>query len=85
VGRPFAQGKAYQLTHSLIAFGRCECLSWAWAAVSRSFTNYLPEAHTDFMLAVIGETRFCSVVLVVILMATGSCAVRSRLAVGAPH
>jgi cell division protein FtsW len=48
-----ALGKAYQLTHSLIAFGRGEWTAWAWAAAWK--LHYLPEAHTDFLLAVIGE------------------------------
>lgn len=49
-----AQGKAYQLTHSLMAFGRGE---WFGAGLGRSVEklHYLPEAHTDFILAVIGE------------------------------
>jgi len=50
----YAQGKAYQLTHSLIAFGRGE---WFGVGLGGSVEklNYLPEAHTDFILAVIGE------------------------------
>jgi cell division protein FtsW len=50
----YAQGKAYQLTHSLIAIGRGESSARAWAA-SVEKLHYLPEAHTDFLLAVIGE------------------------------
>jgi cell division protein FtsW len=50
----WAQGKAYQLTHSLIAFGRGE---WFGQGLGSSVEklHYLPEAHTDFLLAVIGE------------------------------
>lgn len=50
----YAQGKAYQLTHSLIAFGRGE---WFGQGLGNSLEklHYLPEAHTDFLLAVIGE------------------------------
>nr|WP_246071583.1 putative lipid II flippase FtsW [Inhella inkyongensis] len=50
----YAAGKAYQLTHSLIAFGRGE---WFGQGVGGSLEklHYLPEAHTDFLLAVIGE------------------------------
>lgn len=50
----YALGKAYQLTHSLIAFGRGE---WAGVGLGGSIEklHYLPEAHTDFILAVIGE------------------------------
>lgn len=49
-----ALGKAYQLTHSLIAFGRGE---WSGVGLGGSIEklHYLPEAHTDFILAVIGE------------------------------
>ncbi|MDN9015553.1 FtsW/RodA/SpoVE family cell cycle protein, partial [Staphylococcus aureus] len=49
----YAQGKAYQLTHSLIAFGRGE---WTGVGLGGSIEklHYLPEAHTDFILAVIG-------------------------------
>jgi cell division protein FtsW len=49
-----AQGKAYQLTHSLMAFGRGE---WFGVGLGGSVEklHYLPEAHTDFILAVIGE------------------------------
>ena len=49
-----AQDKAYQLTHSLIAFGRGE-LSGVGLGGSVEKLHYLPEAHTDFILAVVGE------------------------------
>ncbi len=49
-----ALGKAYQLSHSLIAFGRGE-LSGVGLGGSVEKLHYLPEAHTDFLLAVIGE------------------------------
>ncbi len=50
----YAQSKAYQLTHSLIAFGRGELFGQGLGA-SVEKLHYLPEAHTDFLLAVIGE------------------------------
>jgi cell division protein FtsW len=50
----YAKGKAYQLTHSLIAFGRGGIFGEGLGA-SVEKLNYLPEAHTDFLLAVIGE------------------------------
>ncbi|MEY4561613.1 MAG: hypothetical protein RLZZ618_890 [Pseudomonadota bacterium] len=50
----FAQGKAYQLTHSLIAFGRGEIFGQGLGS-SVEKLHYLPEGHTDFLLAVIGE------------------------------
>jgi len=47
-------GKGYQLSHALIAFGRGEWLGVGLgASVEKLF--YLPEAHTDFVLAVIAE------------------------------
>ena len=47
-------GRGYQLSHSLIAFGRGEWLGVGLgASVEKLF--YLPEAHTDFLLAVIAE------------------------------
>ncbi|MGI4812851.1 MAG: putative lipid II flippase FtsW [Janthinobacterium lividum] len=63
----YAQGKAYQLTHSLIAFGRGE---WFGVGLGGSVEklNYLPEAHTDFILAVIGEEFGFVGVMVVILL-----------------
>ena len=58
-------GKGYQLSHALIAFGRGEVLGVGLgASVEKLF--YLPEAHTDFLLAVIGEELgFCGVALVI--------------------
>jgi cell division protein FtsW len=50
----YAQGKAYQLTHSLIAFGHGEIFGQGLGN-SIEKLHYLPEAHTDFLLAVIGE------------------------------
>ncbi|MBB1636284.1 MULTISPECIES: putative lipid II flippase FtsW [Cupriavidus] len=62
-----ALGKAYQLTHSLIAFGRGE---WTGVGLGGSIEklHYLPEAHTDFILAVIGEEfGFVGVLVVIVL------------------
>lgn len=47
-------GKGFQLTHSLIAFGRGELFGVGLGG-SVEKLHYLPEAHTDFLLAVIGE------------------------------
>lgn len=49
-----AYGSAYQLSHSLIALGRGE---WFGVGLGASVEklHYLPEAHTDFIVAVIGE------------------------------
>jgi cell division protein FtsW len=47
-------GKGYQLSHALIAFGRGEWFGVGLgASVEKLF--YLPEAHTDFLMAVIAE------------------------------
>jgi cell division protein FtsW len=62
-----ALGKAYQLSHSLIAFGRGELLGVGLGG-SVEKLNYLPEAHTDFLLAVIGEELGFVGVLVVVLL-----------------
>jgi cell division protein FtsW len=50
----YTLGKAYQLSHSLIAFGRGEVFGQGLGS-SVEKLHYLPEAHTDFLLAVIGE------------------------------
>ena len=49
-----ALAKGYQLTHSLIAIGRGEVFGVGLGG-SVEKLNWLPEAHTDFLLAVIGE------------------------------
>ena len=62
-------GKGYQLSHALIAFGRGEWFGVGLgASVEKLF--YLPEAHTDFLLAVIAEELgLVGVVAVVALFA----------------
>ena len=58
-------GRGYQLTHALMAFGRGELLGVGLgASIEKLF--YLPEAHTDFLLAVIAEELgFAGVVLTI--------------------
>jgi cell division protein FtsW len=61
--------KGYQLSHSLIAFGRGE---WLGVGLGSSVEKllYLPEAHTDFLLAVIAEELgFVGVFAVIALFA----------------
>jgi cell division protein FtsW len=61
--------KGYQLSHSLIAFGRGE---WFGVGLGASVEKllYLPEAHTDFLLAVIAEEiGFVGVATVIALFA----------------
>ena len=62
-----AYGRGYQLSHALIAFGRGELFGVGLgASIEKLF--YLPEAHTDFLLAVIAEELgFFGVVFVVVL------------------
>lgn len=64
-----AYGRGYQLSHSLIAFGRGELFGVGLGgSVEKLF--YLPEAHTDFLLAVIAEEMgFIGVLAVVALFA----------------
>ncbi|HOL36518.1 MAG TPA: putative lipid II flippase FtsW [Rubrivivax sp.] len=63
----YAQGKGYQLTHSLIAFGRGGFFGQGLGD-SVEKLHYLPEAHTDFLLAVIGEELgFAGVAAVIVL------------------
>jgi cell division protein FtsW len=63
----YAQGKGYQLTHALIALGRGEIFGQGLGS-SVEKLHYLPEAHTDFLLAVIGEELgFVGVATVVLL------------------
>jgi cell division protein FtsW len=62
-------GKGYQLSHSLIAFGRGE-LAGVGLGASVEKLLYLPEAHTDFLLAVIAEELgFAGVAVVLALFA----------------
>jgi cell division protein FtsW len=62
-------GKGYQLSHALIAFGRGEWLGVGLGA-SVEKLHYLPEAHTDFLLAVIAEELgLVGVALVIALFA----------------
>ena len=60
-------GKGYQLSHSLIAFGRGE---WFGVGLGSSVEKllFLPEAHTDFLLAVVAEELgFAGVAFVIAL------------------
>ena len=64
-----ALGSAYQLSHSLMAIGRGH---WVGVGLGSSVEklHYLPEAHTDFIMAVIGEELgFAGVMLMIILFA----------------
>jgi len=62
-----AQDAGYQLTQALIAFGRGEWLGVGLGnGIQKQF--YLPEAHTDFVMAVIGEEFGLLGTLTVILL-----------------
>ncbi len=61
-------GSGYQLAQALIAFGRGE---WSGVGLGNGIQKqfYLPEAHTDFIMAVIGEEfGLLGTVFVVLLM-----------------
>ncbi len=62
-----ALGKGYQLSHSLIAIGRGEIFGVGLGG-SVEKLHWLPEAHTDFLLAVIGEEFGFVGVLTIIAM-----------------
>lgn len=60
-------GTGYQLSHALIAFGRGEWFGVGLgASVEKLF--YLPEAHTDFLLAVVAEELGFAGVLAVVAL-----------------
>ena len=74
-----AYGKGYQLSHALIAFGRGEWFGVGLgASVEKLF--YLPEAHTDFLLAVIAEEL--GLVGVVVVVALFAVVVQRCIAIG---
>ncbi|WP_163935551.1 putative lipid II flippase FtsW [Paraferrimonas sp. SM1919] len=61
-------GDGYQLTHSLMAYGRGD---WFGQGLGNSIQKleYLPEAHTDFIFSIIGEELgFVGVVIVLALL-----------------
>jgi cell division protein FtsW len=60
-------GKGYQLSHSLLAFGHG---GWFGVGLGNSIEKlfYLPEAHTDFIMAIIGEEFGVAGVLVILLL-----------------
>ena len=66
--RFFAYLDPWEISHSLIAFGRGE--SWGVGlgdAIEKQ--HYLPEAHTDFILAIVGEELgFAGVMLILVLL-----------------
>lgn len=74
---PFTDG--FQLTQSLMAIGRGE---WTGVGLGSSVLklSYLPEAHTDFIFAVIGEEL--GLVGIVLVMALFALAVGRGLAMG---
>ena len=61
------EGSGYQLAQALIAFGRGE---WFGVGLGNGIQKqfYLPEAHTDFLMAVIGEEFGLVGTLVVVLL-----------------
>jgi cell division protein FtsW len=60
-----AEGSSYQLTHSLMAIGKGEWLGVGLGGGVAKL-NYLPEPHTDFLFAIIGEELGMAGMLVVV-------------------
>ena len=62
-----ALGKGYQLSHSLLSFGHG---GWFGVGLGNSLEKlyYLPEAHTDFIMAIIGEEFGVVGVLLIMLL-----------------
>lgn len=61
-------GTGFQLTNSLIAFGRGE-ITGEGLGNSIQKLDYLPEAHTDFIMAIIGEEfGFIGILIVIFLL-----------------
>lgn len=63
----YALGKGYQLSHALIAIGRGQIFGVGLGG-SVEKLHWLPEAHTDFLLAVIGEEFGLVGVLLIIVL-----------------
>jgi len=74
-----ALAKGYQLTHALIAIGRGEIFGVGLGG-SVEKLNWLPEAHTDFLLAVIGEE--CGLIGVVLVIGLFLWLVRRMMSIG---
>ena len=66
------QGEGYQLWNSLLALG-----SGNWFGIgfmeSRMKARYLPEAHTDFIVSIIGEELGFIALLIIILLYASFC------------
>ncbi|WP_118795039.1 putative lipid II flippase FtsW [Haemophilus influenzae] len=61
-------GTGFQLTNSLIAFGRGEIIGEGLGNSIQKL-DYLPEAHTDFIMAIIGEEfGFIGILIVILLL-----------------
>ena len=77
------EGKGYQLWNSLKAIGSGKWFGRGFMN-SRMKANYLPEAHTDFILSIIGEELgFVGIIIVILLFSLwGFCALRISLYAG---
>lgn len=61
-------GTGFQLTNSLMAFGRGE-ITGEGLGNSIQKLDYLPEAHTDFIMAIVGEEfGFIGIFIVILLL-----------------
>ncbi|MGQ8364797.1 cell division protein FtsW [Glaciecola sp. 1036] len=73
---PFGSG--YQLTQSLMAFGRG---SWFGQGLGNSVQklNFLPEAHTDFIMAILAEELGFAGILTVLMLILGMVIIALRI------
>lgn len=75
--------EGYQLWHSFLAFGSG---SWRGLGLSQSRlkANYLPEAHTDFIMSIVGEELGFITMLIVLFAYFVFIVICARISAGAP-
>lgn len=76
------QSEGYQLWNSLLALGSGNWLGIGFME-SRMKARYLPEAHTDFILAIIGEELGYIAILLIIVLYTAFCVNAIRISLKA--
>jgi cell division protein FtsW len=75
--------EGYQLWHSFLAFGSG---SWTGLGLSQSRlkANYLPEAHTDFIMSIVGEELGFLTMLIVLFAYFIFIVICARISIGSP-
>ncbi len=76
------QGEGYQLWNSLLALGSGNWLGIGFME-SRMKARYLPEAHTDFIIAIIGEELGYIAILLILILYTAFCVNAIRISLKA--